>query len=178
MKRMSTATHGVIDYVVSGIIAMLPKMAGYSPKVTVLLEASAGTSVLYSAMTDYELGVVKLLPMKAHLTLDALSGGMLLGAAMIMDDEEPSVRRTLAGIGLFEIAAALTTRTRSTTEQRRRSRNRRGGNARRRRLRSTASRGRLVNPTGQTNGQAIFQRHAQEWRDQIARTLARRERAG
>ena len=58
MKRMSTYTHGVVDYVVSGIVGLLPKMLGLSPKVSVLLEASAGTSALYSAMTNYELGVV------------------------------------------------------------------------------------------------------------------------
>jgi hypothetical protein len=67
-------------------------------------------------MTNYELGVVKALPMKAHLTLDALSGGMLIGAAAIMDDEDEDVRATLIGIGLFEIAAALTSRTTSPTE--------------------------------------------------------------
>ena len=50
--------------------------------------------------------------MKAHLTLDALSGGALVGAAVLMDEEEPEVRATLAAIGAWEIAAALLTRTR------------------------------------------------------------------
>ena len=118
MQRMSTKTHGVIDYVASGIFAILPKAAGFSPKVTALLEATAGSAVMYSAMTNYELGMVKMLPMKAHLALDALSGGMLLGAAMIFDDEDDGARATLAGIGLFEIAAALTTQMQSTTERR------------------------------------------------------------
>ena len=121
MQRMSTTTHGIVDYVVSGVVALLPKMMNTSPKVTMLMEASAGTSAAYSAMTNYELGLVKVLPMKAHLALDAISGGMMLGAAMMFDDEEPEVRATLAGIGLFEIAAALTTQTRSSTERSRRS---------------------------------------------------------
>jgi hypothetical protein len=129
MTRMSTKTHGVIDYVASGIFAILPKAAGFSSKVTALLEATAGSAAMYSAITNYELGMVKMLPMKAHLALDALSGGMLLGAAMIFDDEDEAARATLAGIGLFEIAAALTTQTRSTTEQRSQA-GRRGGNHR------------------------------------------------
>ena len=65
----------------------------------------------YSLFTDYELGLVKALPMKAHLTLDALSGGALIGAALMLGDEDPEVRATLAGIGAWEIAAALLTRT-------------------------------------------------------------------
>ena len=50
--------------------------------------------------------------MKAHLTLDALSGGALIGAAAMMDDEDTEVRTTLAAIGAWEIAAALLSRTR------------------------------------------------------------------
>src|SRR4051794_19884338 len=77
MKRMSTSTHGLIDYATSAFIAALPKLAGFGPKVTAILEGSAATSGVYSAMTNYEKGLVHVLPMKAHLTLDALSGGML-----------------------------------------------------------------------------------------------------
>jgi hypothetical protein len=132
MQRMSTFTHGIVDYVTSGVIALLPKMMNTSPKVTMLLEGSAGTAAAYSAMTNYELGLVKALPMKAHLALDAISGGMLLGAAMMFDDEDPEVRATLAGLGLFEIAAALTTQTRSGTERARSNgrRSNNGGNGR------------------------------------------------
>jgi hypothetical protein len=49
--------------------------------------------------------------MKSHLALDAVSGGMLLAAAALLDDEEPDQRALLAGIGLFEIGAALMTTT-------------------------------------------------------------------
>jgi hypothetical protein len=137
MTRMSTATHGIIDYITSGMMALLPKLAGFSPKATVLVESAAGSAAVYSAMTDYEYGVVKVLPMKAHLTLDALSGGMLLGAALMMDDEDSATRATLAGLGIFEIFAAVSTQTTSMNERGRRggerSRPRRGG-ARRRQL--------------------------------------------
>ena len=42
MRRMSTSTHGLIDYIVSGIVALLPKFGGYSKKVTTVMEASRG----------------------------------------------------------------------------------------------------------------------------------------
>src|SRR4051812_40481698 len=139
MKQMSTATHGTVDYVASGLIAALPKMAGFSKRVTTILEASAGMAAAYSAMTNYERGMIKVLPMKAHLTLDALSGGMLLGFALMLSDEEPTERAALAGVGLFEIAAAFTTETQSTTERSNgRSRRGGGGGGRGRSLRSSA----------------------------------------
>jgi len=134
---MSTATHGTVDYVASGLIALLPKMAGFSERVTTILEASAGMAAAYSAMTNYERGMIKVLPMKAHLTLDALSGGMLLGAALMLNDEDPAERAALAGIGLFEIAAALTTETQSPIERSNGSR-RNGGGKQRGSLRSTS----------------------------------------
>src|SRR4051812_29418539 len=109
MQRISTQTHGTIDYAFSAVVAWLPKLLGMERKTTALLEANAGIAALYSAATNYEKGIVKVLPMKAHLTLDALSGGMMVGAAMMLEDESPRNRALIAGLGLFEIAAAVMT---------------------------------------------------------------------
>src|SRR3954470_22863528 len=117
MRRMSTATHGIIDYVTSGMMAMMPKLLGFGPKATAIVEGAAGSAAVYSMMTDYEYGLVKVLPVKAHLTLDALSGGMLIGAAMMLDDEDESGRAALAALGIFEIIAAVSTQTTSMNER-------------------------------------------------------------
>ncbi len=126
MRRMSTYTHGWIDYIASGIFGAIPSLLGWKGTPKYLLEGAAGTAALYSACTNYELGLFKALPMKAHLAMDAASGCMLIGSALLLDDEEPEVRSTLVGIGLFEIFASLTTQTTSTNE-----RGQRGGQARR-----------------------------------------------
>jgi hypothetical protein len=115
MQKMPTHVHGVVDYVVGATLTILPRALGWRGAPARLLESAGLGAIAYSAMTNYELGVVKMLPMKAHLALDALSGGMLIGAAVMLDDEDEDVRVTLAGIGLFEITAALTTQTTSTT---------------------------------------------------------------
>ena len=112
-KPISTKVHGVLDYITASFLHTLPRVMGWSRPVTALLDCAGTAATTYSLFTDYELGAVKALPMKAHLTLDALSGGTLIGAAVIMDDEDPDVRATLAAIGAWEIAAALLTRTRS-----------------------------------------------------------------
>jgi hypothetical protein len=110
-KPIPTKVHGVLDYMTAAFLHTLPRVMGWSDTVTRVLDTAAAGATGYSLMTDYELGLVKALPMKAHLTLDALSGGALIGAALVLDDEDPEVRATLAGIGAWEIAAALMTRT-------------------------------------------------------------------
>ena len=110
-KPIPTKVHGVLDYMTAAFLHTLPRVMGWSDNVTRVLDVAAGGATGYSLFTDYELGLVKALPMKAHLTLDALGGGSLIGAALVLDDEDSEVRATLAGIGAWEIAAALLTRT-------------------------------------------------------------------
>jgi len=113
-KPISTRVHGVIDYMTAGMLFTLPRVMGWSRNVTRLLDMAGGSAAGYSMFTKYEMGVVKALPMKAHLTMDAMSGAALIGAAAIMDEEDDEVRMTVAGIGLFEIAMSLLTRTDTT----------------------------------------------------------------
>ena len=110
-KPIPTKVHGVLDYMTAAFLHTLPRVMGWSDNVTRVLDVAAGGATGYSLFTDYELGLVKALPMKAHLALDALSGAALIGAAAVMDDEDDEVRATLAAIGAWEIAAALLTRT-------------------------------------------------------------------
>jgi hypothetical protein len=110
-KPIPTKVHGVLDYMTAAFLHTLPRVMGWSRQVTMTLDAAGASATAYSLMTDYELGAIKALPMKAHLTLDALSGGALIGAAVMMDDEDDEVRATLAAIGAWEIAAALLSRT-------------------------------------------------------------------
>src|SRR4051812_40369948 len=111
MKLISTKTHGVLDYLTAGAMLALPRAMGWSEPVTRLLTGAGLGAIGYSLLTRYELGLVKVLPMRAHLTLDALSGVMLCAARMLLPDEESEVKGALVGLGLFELAAALTTET-------------------------------------------------------------------
>lgn len=109
MKLFSTKTHGVLDYLTVGQLLTLPRMLGWSQPVTRLLDTMALTTLGYSLVTRYELGPIKLLPMKGHLALDAMSGALFCAAPLLFPDEDTSVKATLVGIGLFEIMASLTT---------------------------------------------------------------------
>ena len=111
MKLFSTRTHGVLDYASVVLLLALPRFAGWSRPVTHLLTTSALATLVYSLCTRYELGVVKVLPMPAHLALDGTSGAALCLAAALRKEEPSAVRASLLGLGLFEITASLTTET-------------------------------------------------------------------
>lgn len=100
MKPISTKMHGVIDYLTSGTLLVLPRALGWRP------------------LTRYELGLAKVLPMKAHLALDGMSGALLAAAPFLFRDEKRAVTGALAGVGLFEIAASLLTRTQPSPGER------------------------------------------------------------
>jgi hypothetical protein len=66
-------------------------------------------AILYSLCTIYELGVLHLIPMPTHLTLD-LASGVLLAASPWLFGFSEQVWAPHLVLGLFEIGASLTTR--------------------------------------------------------------------
>lgn len=116
MKLFSTRTHGVLDYSSVVLLLALPRALGWSKAVTGLLTGSALATLVYSIVTRYELGPLKLLPMPAHLALDRTSGVTLCMAAAAMTSEPGGVRAALLGLGLFEVTASLTTEVVPQTE--------------------------------------------------------------
>jgi hypothetical protein len=111
MKLFSTKTHGALDYLTVGTLLTLPRALGWSTGVTQWLTGMALGTLTYSAVTRYELGLLKWLPVKGHLTLDALNGGLFCMAPLLFPKENSTVKGMLVGMGLFEIMASLTTET-------------------------------------------------------------------
>ena len=73
-RPISSSLHGATDYTVGTLLmTALPRIAGVSGTVTAKQMRIAGAvHVGYSLFTKYPVGVVKVLPYKAHLGLDAL----------------------------------------------------------------------------------------------------------
>jgi hypothetical protein len=67
--------------------------------------------IVYSLQTDYELGVVPMISMPAHLILDGM-GGLLLAVSPWLFEFAGSVWMPFLILGLAEVGAALITRTR------------------------------------------------------------------
>lgn len=118
--RLPTRIHGVLDYLLGALLIASPWLFGFADHsaarwVPVVLGAGV---LLYSAFTDYELGVVKRLQMPAHLFLDAL-GGLLLAVSPWMLGFDERVWMPHVVLGLVEVATAAVTNTVPGYERRR-----------------------------------------------------------
>ena len=73
MRIIPTIVHGIADYILGVFLLVLPNIFGFAdldgpavwiPRILGII------NLLQSLATDYELGVVKILPMKMHLMND------------------------------------------------------------------------------------------------------------
>jgi hypothetical protein len=80
-RPIDSTLHGVTDYSVgTTLMTVFPKLAGIEgTRSARQIRAAGAIHAGYSTLTDYPLGIVKAIPFKAHLALDAL-GALALAA--------------------------------------------------------------------------------------------------
>ncbi|OYQ36328.1 hypothetical protein CHU92_09920 [Flavobacterium cyanobacteriorum] len=112
MRFIDTKTHGFMDYLMGLFLIIAPWIFGLDPEAPegMILIILGALAVLYSLMTRYELGMIKVLSMKAHLTMDILSG-ILLAASPWLFGFADRVYLPHLILGLIEIGAGLMTKT-------------------------------------------------------------------
>jgi hypothetical protein len=103
--------HGMLDYLTAATLPVIPRAFGFSKPVTRLHDVVAVGTGASALMTNYPLGAVKMLPLKAHLAMDAFHGGLFLACAAIMDDEPQATRMCMASTGLCLPTTGLCTQT-------------------------------------------------------------------
>jgi hypothetical protein len=83
MKRkiINTKLHGFLDYAF-GSVLLLPYITKFNETGpdSLFLSAIGGMIIFTSALTDYEMGLIKILPMKIHLILDGCSSLLLIAS--------------------------------------------------------------------------------------------------
>ena len=112
MPLISTKLHGVLDYA-GGLGSLAAPKILRDRHAAALLGVSGVGTLVASALTDYELGVRRLLPMRVHLLGDAAGGGLLLAGALKLRGRGARFLdwAPVAAVGISEIAgAALTQR--------------------------------------------------------------------
>ena len=115
MRIISTQVHGVLDYLTGGTLLAAPTLLGLDGDgAGRALRIAGGGATAYSLLTDYELGLVRVLPMPAHLALDAASGALLASSPWLFGFAKEGTSHWLphALVGATEILAAATTKTR------------------------------------------------------------------
>jgi hypothetical protein len=114
MPRPVDATlHGVVDYSAGTLLmTAFPKLAGIAGTRSARQIRMAGAiHVGYSTITDYPLGVVKALPYRTHLALDA-AGALALAATPFITGQYARGRRHWVphvALCAFELAALAMT---------------------------------------------------------------------
>ena len=111
MKIIPRTLHGILDYVVGVLLIAAPWILGFADNgpatyVPVILGAGA---LVYSLLTNYERGLVRVIPFSTHLVLDVLSGAFLALSPWLLGFADRVYLPHLI-VGLFEIAAGLMTR--------------------------------------------------------------------
>lgn len=79
MRIIPTRIHGILDYLVSVILIVTPWLLGFNGPntATYILVALGIVAIMYSLITNYEWGAVRVLSMPMHLMLDLVSGFLL-----------------------------------------------------------------------------------------------------
>lgn len=111
MRFIPTKIHGYLDYLVGLLLIAAPWLfdfaeGGAETWVPVILGASA---IVYSLMTDYEMGVSRTISMRTHLTIDLISGIFLAASPWVFGFADYVYAPHLA-LGILEIGAALFTK--------------------------------------------------------------------
>jgi hypothetical protein len=111
MRFVPTQFHGIVDYLVGLLVIGLPYFLGLSGHRLVLIILGVSV-ILYSLLTDYELGAVRFLRIRFHLLLDALFGISMLISPWLFDF--PADRRwPVYVIGVLALVLAMTTQIRA-----------------------------------------------------------------
>lgn len=110
MRFIPTRIHGMLDYLMGALLIAAPwildfNRGGAETWVPVILGAGV---IMYSLLTDYELGISKTLSMRTHLMLD-LIGGIILAASPWIFGFSDFVYLPHLVLGLAEIGAAVFT---------------------------------------------------------------------
>jgi len=115
IRVIPTNVHSAVDHVVGPALIAAPEVLHLnrtSPE-GLVARSSGLFAAVYSNLTDYELSLKNLIPMKAHLALDAMSGAALAAVPLATGATKRGLRHWLPHtiVGAFEIAMALTTKT-------------------------------------------------------------------
>lgn len=124
MRFIPTNVHGAIDHVVGPALVLAPTLLrlGRTSPEGLTARAVGGVEALYSNITDYELSVTNVVPMKMHLALDAVGGATLALVPQLTGARKRGKKHWLPhlAIGALEVGMAALTKTEPPRQSERR----------------------------------------------------------
>lgn len=110
MKIINRTIHGYLDYLVGILLIAAPWLFGFyqgGSESWVPIILGVGT-IVYSLITDYELGMAGIIGMKTHLTIDLVAGIFLAASPWLFGFSDLIVWPHLA-VGIMEILVSRMT---------------------------------------------------------------------
>jgi hypothetical protein len=112
-RPVDSTLHGVVDYTAAATLTTIfPKLAGIEgTRAAKQIRIAGAVHGTYSTLTDYPLGLVKAIPFKVHLAIDAV-GAVALGATPFITGQYKQGRRQWVphvALCLFELASLAMT---------------------------------------------------------------------
>jgi hypothetical protein len=112
-RPVDATLHGVVDYSAGALLlTVFPKLAGIEgTRSARQIRTAAAIHGGYSSITDYPLGIVKLLPFQAHLGIDALGALALAATPFVTGQYKKGRRHWLPHVALclFELSSLAIT---------------------------------------------------------------------
>jgi hypothetical protein len=112
-RPIDSTLHGVTDYTVGAtLMTVFPRWTDLEGTESARQIRRAGAvHVGYSALTDYPLGIVKLIPFKVHLMLDAVGALVLAATPFITGQWKKGAEHWMPHVGLclFELSSLVLT---------------------------------------------------------------------
>lgn len=112
-KPVTTRTHGMLDYVLGPVLFLAPNIFGFAdldgPAVWVPRLIGALT-LLQAIVTRFELGLLKVMPMRFHLFNDYAAGAFLAASPWLFRFYDPANQRLwlphlIAGLAILIVTA-------------------------------------------------------------------------
>lgn len=126
---ISTRAHGYLDYLMGLLLIVSPLLFEFPEGAATMVPIVLGAGViLYSLLTDYEMGLLKVIPMPVHLGIDVL-GGIILAASPWLFGFAEEVYVPFIILGILEIGAGLLTSKKTSKVSAKETQTRRGANS-------------------------------------------------
>src|SRR5262252_7348202 len=123
IRVVPTTIHGIFDYVGAGGLIATPFIFGFSSMggIAVILPILMGLGlIIYSLLTDYELGLpaLRVIPMRVHLTVDFVAAAFLAVAPFLFGYSNEGVNVWLPQViaGVAVVLLVLVSQTQQQSE--------------------------------------------------------------
>ena len=119
IRFVPTRVHGAMDYPMALLTMASPWLFGFrrGGMETWVPVAVGGMSLLTNAMSDHELGLKKMVPMRLHATLDLMNGAMLAASPWLFGFSKRTMMPHLV-LGVLDVISGVTVQTRPSREHR------------------------------------------------------------